>query len=118
MPRLYSLTDAGRKAWDTQSTRVPLDCRRVLGLVGQDTDSRDLPAKLGWSEAAVNEILKELEEGGMVKSVATGPDAADLDFTGQFLIADVEAGQKRLRESLDFTGPLSEDDLRAAREKK
>lgn len=95
MPRLYSLTDAGRKAWDTQSSVVPLDCRRVLGLVGQGADPRDLRARLGWSDAAVGEILKELEEGGMVKSVETGPDAADLDFTGQFRIADFEAAREK-----------------------
>jgi hypothetical protein len=95
MPRLYSLTDAGRKAWDTQSSRVPLDYRRVLGCVGRDTDPMDIGAKLGWSDAAVSEVLRALEEGGMVKSIAAGPSAADLDFTGQFLIADIEAAQRK-----------------------
>jgi hypothetical protein len=118
MPRLYSLTEAGRKVWDTQDSRVPLDYRRLLGFVGRDTDPEDLCAKLGWSEAAVKEILKELEGGGMVKAIAAGPDASDLDFTGSFHVADIEAAQRRMRASLDFTGPLSEDDLRAAREKR
>ena len=118
MPRLYSRTDAGRRAWDSQDRLVPLDCRRVLGFVGKDTAPRDIREKLGWSEAAVDEILKELEEGGLIKSVQTGPDKSVLDFTGNFLVADIEAAQKRLREDLDFTGPLSADDLRAAREKK
>lgn len=118
MARLYNRTDAGRKVWDTQNSLVPLDCRRVLGLVGRDTDPGDLRAKLGWSEAAVNEILKELEEGGLLKSVAGGPDASRLDFTDQFLIADIQAAQQRAREELDFTGPLSAADLRAAREKR
>jgi len=54
----------------------------------------------------------------LVKSVETGPDKSGLDFTGNFLVADIEAAQQRLREDLDFTGPLSADDLRAAREKK
>jgi len=36
MPRLYSRTDAGRRAWDTQNSLVPLDCRRVLGFVERD----------------------------------------------------------------------------------
>ena len=118
MPRLYSRTDAGRRAWDSQNKLVPLDCRRVLGFVGHDTAPRDIREKLGWSEAAVDEILKELEEGGLLKSVETGPDKSGLDFTGQFHVADIEAAQQRLREDLDFTGPLSADDLRAAREKK
>jgi hypothetical protein len=118
MPRLYTRTDAGRRIWDAQSSQVPLDSRRVLGLVGRDTDPMDLRAKLGWSEAALNEILKELEEGGLVKSIGTGPDTSDLDFTGNFLIADIQAAQQRMREDLDFTGPLSADVLRAAQEKK
>ena len=118
MARLYSRTDAGRRAWDSQNRLVPLDCRRVLGFVEHDTALSDIREKLGWSEAALEEILRELEAGGLVKSVETGPDKSALDFTGNFLVADIEAAQQRLREELDFTGPLSADDLRAARGKK
>jgi hypothetical protein len=117
MPRLYNRTDAGRRAWDTQNSLVPLDCRRVLGFVERDTSPGDIGAKLGWSEAAVEDILKELEAGGLVKSVETAPDKNALDFTGNFLIADIEAAQRRARDDLDFTGPLSTDDLSAARNK-
>lgn len=118
MARLYNLTDAGRKAWDAQSDRVPIDYRRVLGFIGRDTELRELCAKLGWSEAAVEEILKELEEGGLVKSLGAGSSADELDFTGNFLVADIQAAQQRMREELDFTGPLSLDDLRAAGKKR
>lgn len=118
MARLYSRTDAGRKAWDTQNSVVALDCRRVLGLVGRDTDPVDLRAKLGWSESAVNDILEELEEGGLVKSVDTAPSGGELDFTGNFLVADIQAAQQRMREDLDFTDSFNADELRAAREKK
>lgn len=120
MARLYSRTDAGRRAWDTQNSVVPLDCRRVLGFVGQDTATGEIRQKLGWSEAAVDEILKELEDGGLVKSVDTGPDKNALDFTGSFLIADLKAAAaaQRATDDLDFTGPLSTDELRAASEKK
>jgi hypothetical protein len=115
MARLYTRTDAGRKAWDTQNGLVALDCRRVLGLLGQGTEPKDLRAKLGWSESAVNEILEELEQGGLVESIETAPD---LDFTGNFLIADIQAAQQQLREDLDFTGSFRAEDLRAASEKK
>lgn len=118
MARLYSLTDAGRKAWDTQDGRVPLECRRVLGLVGQDTEPRDLCARLGLSETAVTEILKEMEESGLVKSIGTGLDSSNLDFTDQFSLAEIQAAQQRAREELDFTGALKTEDLRAGREKK
>jgi len=117
MRRLYSITDAGRTAWNSQSSRVPLDCRKVLGYVGVDTDPRDLCAQLGWSDGAVLEILRELEDGGLVKSVGAADAKDDLDFTGSFRVEDFEAAaQAQMRKDLDFTGPLSEDDLRAARE--
>ena len=118
MARLYSRTDAGRKAWDTQNSVVALDCRRVLGLLGQDTDPRELRAKLGWSESALNEILEELEQGGWVTAVETAPSRSELDFTGNFLITDIQAAQQQLREDLDFTGSFRAEDLRAASEKK
>jgi hypothetical protein len=123
MPRLYTRTDAGRRAWDTQNTLVPLDCRRVLGFVERDTAPHDICDKLGWSEAAVNDILDELEGGGLVKSVDMGPDRNELDFTGSFRIEDIQAAlhkqsEREERQDLDFTGPLSVADLRAAQEKK
>ena len=93
MTRLYSLTEAGRRAFEAQSSRVPLDSRRVLGLIKPDTDPQDVRARLGWSEAAVTEILQELERGGLVKSIgaSASPDAPDLDFTDSFKIADIQA---------------------------
>jgi hypothetical protein len=97
MSRLYTRTEAGRKAWDAQSARVPLDYRRVLGLVGEDTDPQEIGAKLGWSEAAVIDVLKELEKSRLVKSIGAGSSE---------------------REELDFTQPLSLEELRAARQKK
>jgi len=117
MARLYRRTDAGRRAWDTQNSLVPLDCRRVLGFVEQDTAPTAIGEKLGWSEAAVKEILDELEAGGLVKSVETGPDKNALDFTDSFLVADIQAAQQRIRDDLDFTGPLSLDAVRAAGKK-
>jgi len=95
MPRLYSLTDAGRKAWDAQSAKVPLDSRRVLGLVKEHTDPDELCKKLGWSEAAVLEVLKDLEKDRMVKSVDAGTNESELDFTGSFNVADIQAALKK-----------------------
>lgn len=118
MPRAYSRTESGARAWDAQSARVPLDSRRVLGLTGKHTDPKDIGAKLGWSEAAVIEVLKELEKSGMVKSVDAGTGTSELDFTDSFNLADIQAAQQRMREELDFTQPLSAEDLRAAREKR
>lgn len=96
MTRLYSLTEAGRKVWDSQNNRVALDSRRVLGLIKPETDPRDLCVRLGWSEDALDELLKELERGGLVKSIglSASPEAPDLDFTDSFNIADIQAAQR------------------------
>jgi len=93
MTRLYSLTEAGRRVWDSQNNRVPLDSRRVLGLIQPETDPRDLRARLGWSEDALDDVLKELERGGLVKSIgaSASPDAPDLDFTDSHKVADIQA---------------------------
>jgi hypothetical protein len=92
--RLYRRTEAGRKAWETQNDRVPLECRRVLGLIGIDTDPDKLRERLGFSEAALNAILEELEQQSLVQSIEAGPDRTDLDFTGKFSARDLQ-GQKK-----------------------
>jgi DNA-binding MarR family transcriptional regulator len=113
MARLYRRTEAGRKAWDTQNGQVPLEYRRLLGLVGHDTDPRDLRAKLGWSEAALQEILDELEDQGLVNWFEADADRTDLDFTGKLALAELQAAAlESARESLDFTTPLSIAELR------
>ncbi len=95
MTRLYSLTDAGRRAFEAQSSKVPLDSRRVLGLIKPETEPREVCARLGWSEAAVSEILHELEQGGLVKSIGASAspekEAPDLDFTDSLKVADIQA---------------------------
>ena len=116
--RLYRRTDAGRKVWDTQNTQVPLDYRRVLGVIGLDTDPHKVRISLGLSETALDEILDELEEQGLVKSIQVSLDQTDLDFTGKFSRADLQAAQEHAREALDFTGDFTLAELRAAAEKK
>ena len=86
MSLLYRRTEAGRKAWDAQEANVPLEYRRVLGLFVHDTDAREVRAKLGWSEGALNDVLEELEEKGMLERYETD-DRVDLDFTGSFSVA-------------------------------
>jgi hypothetical protein len=115
--RHYRRTEAGRKAWETQNDRVPLEYRRVLGLIGTDTDPDKLRARLGFSEAALNEILEELEEQSLVQSFQTGPDRTDLDFTGKFSAREIQAAQQSARDELDFTAGFSIADLQAAQKK-
>lgn len=94
MALLYRRTAAGRKAWDTQESSVPLEYRRVLGLFAHDADARDVRAKLGWSEGALNDILEELEGKGMLERYETD-DRVDLDFTGSFSIAGLDPARGR-----------------------
>ncbi len=89
MALFYRRTEAGRKAWDNQNSNVPLEYRRVLGLFAQDTDPREVRARLGWSEGALNDILEELEEKGMLERYETD-DRVDLDFTGSFSVAGLD----------------------------
>jgi hypothetical protein len=86
--RTYRRTEAGRKAWDMQNTAVPLDYRRVLGMLGEERDFDDLLSGLGrYSREALAELLDELEQQGLVGSFALDP--TDLDFTGRFTRADL-----------------------------
>jgi hypothetical protein len=94
MAILYRRTDAGRKAWDDQQSSVPLEYRRVLGLFAHDADPRDVRAKLGWSEGALNDVLEELEEKGMLECYETD-DRVDLDFTGSFSVAGLDPARGR-----------------------
>ena len=94
MALLYRRTDVGRKAWDKQESSVPLEYRRVLGLFAHDTDPREVRAKLGWSEGALNDILQELEEKGMLERYEID-DRVDLDFTGSFSVANFDPARGR-----------------------
>ena len=92
MAILYRRTDAGSRAWDSQESSVPLAYRRVLGLFAHDADPRDVRAKLGWSEGALNDVLEELEDKGLLERYETD-DRVDLDFTGSFSVAGLGAAR-------------------------
>ena len=94
MAILYRRTETGRKAFDSQNGNVPLEYRRVLGLFAHDTDPREVRARLGWSEGALNDILEELEEKGMLERYETD-ERVDLDFTGSFSIAGIDPARGR-----------------------
>jgi hypothetical protein len=59
--RLYRRTEAGKAAWQRQDARVPLEYRRVLGLIETDTHPDSLRARLArYSEAETLHLLDEL----------------------------------------------------------
>lgn len=92
---IYRRTEAGRKAWDTQNTGVPLEYRRVLGAIEADVHCDSLRATLGrYSEAELFELLAELELRGLIESQEDVAEN-DLDFTRSFNVADLRAAQNK-----------------------
>jgi hypothetical protein len=82
--RLYRRTEAGKAAWQRQDTRVPLEYRRVLGLIETDTHPDSLRARLvRYSEAETLHLLDELVDLGLLEAVEAS-EHHDLDFTGNF----------------------------------
>lgn len=93
--RIYRRTEAGRRAWDMQSTQVPLDHRRVLGLIDAEIHADSLRARLvRYSEPELLEFLAELELRGLVESQEDVAEN-DLDFTASLNAADLLAAQKK-----------------------
>lgn len=87
MKRIFKRTEAGRKAWDTQNPDVPLEYRRILGLIKTEMHVDSIRASVGrYSEAELLELLAELEGRGLVESVQ-GAAEHDLDFTGEFNVS-------------------------------
>ena len=81
--RLYRRTVAGKLAWQRQDARVPLECRRVLGLIGDaETHPDNLRTRLHYSQAETLHILQELVELGLLEAEKAA-EHHDLDFTGE-----------------------------------
>jgi hypothetical protein len=87
--RLYLLTDAGKAAWQHQDPRVPVEYRRLLGLIKTETHPDSLRTRLGrYSEADVIDLLDELVQRGLLRTVEAEA-SPDLDFTNSFNFADL-----------------------------
>jgi hypothetical protein len=87
--RIYRRTEAGIKAFESQSQRVPLECRRVLGLIVSETHRDAIRARLHhYSDAQIEDWLEELEHLHLIESEPMGPDR-DLDFTANFNFAEL-----------------------------
>jgi len=87
--RIYRRTEAGLKVWESRSPGVPVECRRILGLVADETHSDAIRARLRrYSDAQIDAWLAELEELRLLESAPTTPER-DLDFTATFKLADL-----------------------------
>lgn len=87
--RIYRRTEAGRKAWETQSAGVPLEFRRVLGFIPDESHTDEVRARLRrYADDEVLELLEELESRGLIESEPMAVDQ-NLDFTGSFSFSDL-----------------------------
>ena len=86
--RLFRRTKAGTAAWQFQDARVPLEYRRVLGAIDGEVHPDTLRGRLPFSAAGLADLLDELVEKGLLEAVEANA-GHDLDFTGNFSIADL-----------------------------
>lgn len=87
---LYRRTDAGKLAWQRQDPGVPLEYRRLLGVIDHDTHPDSLRARLPrYTPDGLVHLLDELVEQGLLEAVQA-EEHHDLDFTGEFSIPELK----------------------------
>jgi hypothetical protein len=92
--RLYRRTPAGQAAWQRQDARVPLELRRVLGLIEGEIHPDALRTRLArFSQEEVLEILDHLVDQGLLVATEV-KEHHDLDFTNSFPAADLRKSAK------------------------
>lgn len=89
--QLFRRTEAGTAAWQRQDARVPLEYRRLLGLIEGDTHPDDLRARFpSLSEAATARLLDVLVEQKLVEAVEAD-EPHPLDFILSFNLTDLSS---------------------------
>lgn len=89
--RVYRRTKAGTAAWERQDAGVPLEYRRLLGLIENDTHPDSLRLRFArYSADETMELLDELVERGLLEAVEP-----DLDFTNSFNRSDLRKAAGR-----------------------
>jgi hypothetical protein len=86
--RLYRRTQAGSAAWQRQDPRVPLEYRRILGLVDGEMHKDSLRGRLPFTEIGLSDLLEELVDQGLLEALDAKAEH-DLDFTGNFSLAEL-----------------------------
>jgi hypothetical protein len=86
---LYRRTQAGKLAWQAQDASVPLEYRKVLGLIDGEIHPDSLRQRLiRHSETEMQYLLDELVEHGLLEAIPAS-EHHDLDFTGDFDFSDL-----------------------------
>jgi hypothetical protein len=85
--RVYRRTTAGTAAWQRQDPRVPVEYRRIVGLIDGEIHPDNLRARLSrFSLDETLELLDELVERGLLEAVEAA-EHHDLDFTNSFSLS-------------------------------
>ena len=92
--RLYRRTKAGTAAWQRQDPSVPLEYRRVLGVIDGDMHPDSFRARLPFTESGLAALLEDLVGDGYLEAVEAAA-GHDLDFTGNFSLADLRKAAAR-----------------------
>ncbi len=87
--KIYRRTEAGLKVWETRNMGLAVECRRILGMVSDDTHSDAIRSVLrSFSDAQIDDWLAQLESLRLLESSPAAPER-DLDFTGNFKVSDL-----------------------------
>jgi len=96
--RIYQRTEAGLKALDDSSSVLRPEARWALGLVKSGTHADTVRAGMRhYPEQRVVDVLADLESRGFIKSVPASAEH-NLDFTGNFSLAELAAAAKKSRQ--------------------
>ena len=86
--RLYRRTAKGTAVWQRQDPGVPLEFRRILGVIDGDMHPDSLRGRLPFTEIGLSQLLEELVENGLLEAV-DATETHDLDFTGSLNLSDL-----------------------------
>jgi hypothetical protein len=87
--RIYRRTEAGRKAWEERNPGLSVQCRRILGMIADETHPDSIRAVLReFSSAQIDNWLGQLETLRLLESSPAAP-GSDLDFTGGFSVSEL-----------------------------
>ena len=67
---------------------MPLEFRRILGIIDGDMHPDSMRGRLPFTEIGLHQLLEELVEDGYLEAV-NASETHDLDFTGSLDLSDL-----------------------------
>ena len=106
-PRIYRRTEAGTRAWESADAKVPLEHRRILGLLDTEAHADVIRGFLRrYSDKLIFEWLDRLVELGLVEFTSAEVQH-DLDFTSSLKLSELIAeDRKRLAKDAQIAGAV------------